>query len=220
MKRCFILLVFSSMLVLSGCGGSVDESTSTPIEQRPGYIEIVKPSESNGFDYSQFDKPTATESPKETPSATVEPSKEVEPTQPEVTEQPEESGGIVFDPTPVVIDGVKDGFADVINTISEYKKYLVSEVNYESESIMSTMPEWVLNNYIFYPDEWEDVFCYAVSVDMCGSDVSFEQSERVSYYHYNGSDYCKTYSVNGVDMCFVFCEDSSVVYVYNIDLER
>lgn len=127
---------------------------------------------------------------------------------------------IAFDPNPdISTEHIRDSFSEVIGTISEYKVFNVSDYDYYSEDNIAKSPEWVRNNYIFYPDEWENLFCFAVSVDMFGENVVFEEAESYSYYHYNGSDYEMCYKVNGTDMCFVFCEDASVVYVYDLALE-
>lgn len=127
---------------------------------------------------------------------------------------------IAFDPNPEVnTDFVRESFSEVIDTISEYGTYEVSSINYEDASITENLPEWVRNIYIFYPDDWQPVFCYALALKLYGEGLEFGETEATSYYHYNSGDYAHVYSINGVDVCFVFCEDNSVVYVYDLALE-
>lgn len=223
-------------LVLTGCGA---DTNSNNIEDVPGYIDIVSPSEGEDIDYGNTDTYESTSESEASEEHSVVPSEESseensEPL-PEESNEPttEESGEsqsveygveyvdengnitVYLDPNPPkVSDNIKESFSEVIDTIGEYKSFTVSDIDYKADAIVSNAPDWLKDEYIFYPDDWVGMFCYALSVKMFGSDVSFENTDAQTKYHYNSKDFCMGYRVNGTDMCFVFCEDSSIVYVY------
>lgn len=223
-------------LVLTGCGA---DTNSNNIEDAPGYIDIVSPSEGEGIDYGNTDTYESTSESEASEEHSGEPSEESseehsEPL-PEESNEPttgeggesqsveygveyvDENGNITvyLDPNPPkVSDNIKESFSEVIDTIGEYKSFTVSDIDYKADAVISNAPDWLKDEYIFYPDDWVGMFCYALSVKMFGSDVSFENTDAQTKYHYNSKDFCMGYRVNGTDMCFVFCEDSSIVYVY------
>lgn len=234
MKKLVVVVLCG--LVLTGCGS---DTNSNNIEDVPGYIEIVSPSEGEDIDYGNTDTYESTSESEVSEEHSGEPneesSEEYSEPLPEESNEPtteengesqsveygveyvDENGNITvyLDPNPPkVSDNIKESFSEVIDTIGEYKSFTVSDIDYKDDAIISNAPDWLKDEYIFYPDDWVGMFCYALSVKMFGSDVSFENTDAQTKYHYNSKDFCMGYRVNGTDMCFVFCEDSSIVYVY------
>lgn len=231
-----LLLMCSIGVVLVGCGSDTNSNTNTnTIETAPGYIDIVSPSEGEGIDYGSTSESKSIKESNEDYESIPEESSETFPDESEEgvsqpsdssSEKPsveygveyvDENGNITvyLDPNPPkVSDNIKESFSEVIDTIGEYKSFTVSDIDYKADAIVSNAPDWLKDEYIFYPDDWVGMFCYALSVKMFGSDVSFENTDAQTKYHYNSKDFCMGYRVNGTDMCFVFCEDSSIVYVY------
>lgn len=227
---CLLLMCFMGV-VFVGCGSKEDSGT---IKDTPGYIDTVSPSEGEGIDYGSTSESKPTKENNESYESTPEESSETFPdeseegmSQPsnssseqssvEYGEYVDENGNVtvILDPNPPkVSDNIKESFSEVIDKIGEYKSFTVSDIDYKADAIISNAPDWLKDEYIFYPDDWVGMFCYALSVKMFGSDVSFENTDAQTKYHYNSKDFCMGYSVNGTDMCFVFCEDSSIVYVY------
>lgn len=104
---------------------------------------------------------------------------------------------------------VRDSFKDYIK--QDYVQYDISEIP-SIEDIVEGAPQWIKNNYAFYPEDTRDtLICYWVCSNILHTD-NFSKSDMKPYYTYSDA-YSVNFDIDGKVYTFTFTENYVYMYI-------